>query len=169
MIARRTIIFSFQASSHRASCAFIINCLSTAELNPAQFFTLYSGQVQAGNVAMFGNEEEVTPFRCQTRNVQTPTGKLKAVLCARQYVKLPGLYDAVFRGATLGARNVGLVTTLSLSGASFDNVQTAQPALHGEHPMAPLGYIEILDAKGNVVGASPRRILSDPDRPRLHQ
>jgi len=45
------------------------------------------------------------------------------VLCARQYVKLPGLYDAVFRGATLGARNVGLVTTLSLSGASFDNVQ----------------------------------------------
>ena len=47
----------------------------------------------------------------------------KAVLCARQYVKLPGLYDAVFRGATLGARNVGVVTTLSLSGASFENVQ----------------------------------------------
>jgi len=103
---------------------FYHQLLSTAELNPAQFFTLYSGQVQAGNVAMFGNEEEVTPFRCQTRNVQTPTGKLKAVLCARQYVKLPGLYDAVFRGATLGARNVGLVTTLSLSGASFDNVQS---------------------------------------------
>lgn len=103
---------------------FYHQLLSTDELNPAQFFTLYSAQVQAGNVAGFGNEEEVTPFRCQTRNVQTQTGKLKAVLCARQYVKLPGLYDAVFRGATLGARNVGLVTTLSLSGASFDNVQT---------------------------------------------
>ncbi|TMA58426.1 MAG: trypsin-like peptidase domain-containing protein [Deltaproteobacteria bacterium] len=102
---------------------FYHQLISTAELNPAQFFTLYSAQVQAGNVAPFGNEEEVTPFRCQTRNVQTQTGKLKAVLCARQYVKLPGLYDAVFRAATLGARNVGLVTTLSLSGASFDNVQ----------------------------------------------
>jgi serine protease Do len=102
---------------------FYHQLISTAELNPAQFFTLYSAQVQAGNVAPFGNEEEVTPFRCQTRNVQTQTGKLKAVLCARQYVKLPGLHDAVFRGATLGARNVGLVTTLSLSGASFDNVQ----------------------------------------------
>ena len=45
------------------------------------------------------------------------------MLCARQYVKLPGLYDAVFRGATLGARNVGLVTTLSLSGVSFENIQ----------------------------------------------
>lgn len=103
---------------------FYHQLLSTDELNPAQFFTLYSGQFQAGNTAVFGNEEEVTRFRCQTRNVRTQTGKLKAVLCARQYVKLPGLYDAAFRVATLGARNVGLVTTLSLSGASFENVQT---------------------------------------------
>ena len=43
----------------------------TAELNPPQFFTLYSGQFQAGNAAPFGTEEEVTPFRCQTRNVRT--------------------------------------------------------------------------------------------------
>jgi len=103
---------------------FYHQLLSTGELNPAQFFTLYSGQFQAGNTAVFGNEEEVTRFRCQTRNVRTQGGKLKAVLCARQYVKLPGLYDAAFRVATLGARNVGLVTTLSLSGASFENVQT---------------------------------------------
>ena len=102
---------------------FYHQMLSTEELNPAQFFTLYSGQFQAGNTAVFGNEEEVTRFRCQTRNVMTQTGKLKAVLCARQYVKLPGLYDAAFRVAAIGARNVGLVSTLSLSGASFDNVQ----------------------------------------------
>jgi serine protease Do len=102
---------------------FYHQLLSTDELNPAQFFTLYSGQFQAGNTAVFGNEEEVTRFRCQTRNVQTASGKLKGVLCARQYVKLPGLYDAAFRVATLGARNVGLVTTLSLSGASFENIQ----------------------------------------------
>jgi len=102
---------------------FYHQLLSTAELYPPQFFTLYSAQVQAGNTAVFGNEEEVTPFRCQTRNVQTQTGKVKAVLCARQYVKLPGLYDAVFRAATLGARNVGLVSTLSLSGVSFENVE----------------------------------------------
>jgi serine protease Do len=102
---------------------FYHQLLSTAELYPPQFFNLYSAQVQAGNTAVFGNEEEVTPFRCQTRNVQTQTGKVKAVLCARQYVKLPGLYDAVFRAATLGARNVGLVSTLSLSGVSFENIE----------------------------------------------
>ena len=102
---------------------FFHQLLSTSELNPARFFTLYSGQFQGGNAAMFGNEEEVTPFRCQTRNVATAHGKLKGVLCARQYVKLPALYDAVFRAATLGSRNAGLVSTLSLSGVSFDNVQ----------------------------------------------
>ena len=103
---------------------FFHQLLSTEELNPLRFFTLYSGQFQAGNAAMFGNEEEVTPFRCQTRNVNAATGKLKAVLCARQYLKLPGLYDAVFKAGTIGARNAGLVSTLSLAGVSFDNVQT---------------------------------------------
>lgn len=102
---------------------FYHQLLSTAELNPSQFFTLYSGQFQAGNVALFGSEDEVTPFRCRTRIVENRTGKLKAVLCARQYVKLPGLYDAVLKAATLGARNLGLISTLSLSGASFDNIQ----------------------------------------------
>jgi len=103
---------------------FFHQLLSTEELHPLRFFTLYSGQFQAGNAAMFGNEEEVTPFRCETRNVSAATGKLKTVLCARQYLKLPGLYDAVFKAATLGSRNAGLVTTLSLSGVSFDNVQS---------------------------------------------
>jgi len=103
---------------------FVHRLLSTEELNPLRFFTLYAGQFQAGNAASFGTEEEVTPFRCQTRNVRTASGKLKGVLCARQYLKLPGLYDAVFRAATIGARNAGLISTISLSGVSFENVQT---------------------------------------------
>ncbi len=103
---------------------FFHQLVSTDELNPLRFFMLYSSQFQTSNAAVFGNEEEVTPFRCQTRNVNNATGKLKTVLCARQYLKLPGLYDAVFKAATLGSRNAGLVTTLSLSGVSFDNVQT---------------------------------------------
>ena len=102
---------------------FFHQLLSTGELNPLRFFTLYAGQFQAGNAANFGTQEEVTPFRCQTRNVKTASGKLKGVLCARQYLKLPGLYDAVFKAATIGARNAGLVSTLSLSGVSFDSIQ----------------------------------------------
>jgi len=103
---------------------FYHQLLTTEELYPSQFFNLYAAQVQAGNSAAFGSEEEVTSFRCRTRNVQTRRGnKIKAILCARQYVKLAGLYDAVFRAATLGASNAGLVSTLALSGVSFENVE----------------------------------------------
>ena len=56
----------------------------------------------------------------------------------------------VSKAATLGSRNAGLVTTLALSGASFDNIQTTHPALHGEHQMASLGYLEVLDARGHI-------------------
>jgi hypothetical protein len=102
---------------------FFHQFLSTDELDPVRFYSLYSGHFAAGKAGMAGNEEEVTPFRCHTRNLKNQTGKLRAALCARQYVKLPGLYDAVLKAAVLGARNTGLVTTLSLSGVSYDNVE----------------------------------------------
>lgn len=102
---------------------FFHQLLSTDELDPLRFYSLYSAHLQAGKAGMSGNEEEVTPFRCYTRNVKNQTGKVRAALCARQYVKLPGLYDAVLKAATLGSRNAGLVSTLSLSGVDYDNVQ----------------------------------------------
>ena len=102
---------------------FYHQLLATEELNPSRFFTLYSTHFQAGNEAQFGSEEEVTSFRCNSQNVKTAAGKLKAVLCARRYVKLPGLHDAVLKVAPLGGNNVGLVSALSLSGASFENIQ----------------------------------------------
>jgi S1-C subfamily serine protease len=103
---------------------FFHQFLSTDELDPVRFYSLYSAHLQAGKAGMAGNEEEVTSFRCHTRNVKNQTGKLRAALCARQYVKLPGLYDAVLKAATIGSRNAGLVSTLSLSGVDYDNIET---------------------------------------------
>ena len=103
---------------------FFHQFLSTDELDPIRFYALYATQFALGKAGMAGNEEEVTPFRCYTRNVGNQTGKLRAALCARQYVKLPGLYDSVLKVATVGSRNAGLVSTLSLSGVSFNNVET---------------------------------------------
>jgi hypothetical protein len=37
---------------------------------------------------------------------------------------MPGLYDAVLKVAVLGRNDAGLVSTLTLSGASFENIQT---------------------------------------------
>jgi serine protease Do len=103
---------------------FFHHLLSTEELDPLRFYSLYSAHLQAGKAGMAGNEEEVTRFRCHTRNVKNRTGKVRAALCARQYVKLPGLYDAVLKAATIGSRNAGLVTTLSLSGVDYANIET---------------------------------------------
>jgi S1-C subfamily serine protease len=102
---------------------FFHQFLSTDELDPIRFYSLYAAHLAAGKAGMPGNEEEVTPFRCYTRNVKNQTGKLRAALCARQYVKLPGLYDAVLKAATIGSTNAGLVSTLSLSGVAYGNVE----------------------------------------------
>jgi hypothetical protein len=98
--------------------------LSTVELDPIRFYSLFGAQFAAGALGMPGNEEEVTPFRCYTRNVRNQTGKVRAALCARQYLKLPGLYDAMLKVATLGSRNAGVVSTLALSGVDYNHIET---------------------------------------------
>ena len=42
--------------------------------------------------------------------------------CMRALRKMPGLYDAVLKVALLGRSNAGLISTLTLSGASFENI-----------------------------------------------
>ena len=48
---------------------------------------------------------------------------VKAVLCVRRYRKLEGLYDVVLKAAVLGETDLGLETTLVLSGVSFANAE----------------------------------------------
>jgi hypothetical protein len=115
--------YVFVSSQHSSGLVGLHHQLiSSGELNPLQFFALYSNSFQGG-AYMYGDEGEVTPFRCETRNVKNKSLKLRAALCVRQYVKLQDLYDAVLKVAILGSQDAGLVTTLTLSGASFENVQ----------------------------------------------
>ena len=46
---------------------------------------------------------------------------LRVVLCARAYKRLEGLYDFWMRAASIDSYDRGLLTTLSLTGVSFDN------------------------------------------------
>jgi hypothetical protein len=96
--------------------------ISTKTLNPLRFFSLYSGYFQRDNTPG-GEEEQVTSWRCGTRNVHNADTPMRAVLCLRRYRKLGALYDAVLKIAVLGHSNVGLVSTLTLSGVTFENVQ----------------------------------------------
>lgn len=94
---------------------------TTDELNRFRFYSLYSDDFRINDRWFPGNEEDVTSFLCENRTVRTEHLSLKVVFCARRYRKLPGLYDAVIKAATLGSRSVGLQTALILSGVSFEN------------------------------------------------
>jgi hypothetical protein len=96
--------------------------ITTSALGPSRFFSLYSGFYQRDDTP-FGREEHVTSWRCGTRNVRTHALPLRATLCLRAYRKLEGLYDGVVKVAVLGRRDSGLVSTLTLTGATFANIQ----------------------------------------------
>jgi hypothetical protein len=95
--------------------------VTTTALSAARFFALYTGILETDNTPS-GTEEHVTSWRCGTRNLRNTDTALRAILCLRRYRKLGELYDAVLKVAVLGQRDSGLVSTLTLSGASFENV-----------------------------------------------
>lgn len=97
--------------------------VTTTTLSTARFFSLYSTRFALADLDFGGDERYVTSFECQTRNVANGATRMRVLFCARAYRKLPGLYDAVVRAATLGSANTGVVTTLKLSGVSFPNAR----------------------------------------------
>ena len=96
--------------------------ISTKTLNTSRFFALYSSIFRSDN-APFGTEQFVTNWKCVTRNVRADTTRMRAVLCLRRYRKLGELYDGHLKVAVLGKRDVGLVSTLSMTGVTFENVK----------------------------------------------
>jgi hypothetical protein len=106
------------------SIHFQHSLISSAELNALQFFSLYQGLFKRcpwGLCGMGGGRERLGRFACTTDFVDHGHSTYKAVMCLRTYKQLPGLYDAVFKAASLNSNHVGLQTTLTLSGVSYEN------------------------------------------------
>jgi serine protease Do len=95
--------------------------ISTRTLNAARFFSLYTKSFINDN-SPSGTEEYVTSWKCRTRNVRNGDATMRAVLCLRRYRKLGTLYDGYLKLAMLGRSDVGLVTTLTMTGVTFENV-----------------------------------------------
>ncbi len=95
--------------------------LTSRELNTFRFFALYS-KVFARDDTPAGEREHVTRWKCRASTVDAGSGPLRTVLCVRAYRKLAGLYDAVLKTAPLGLRGDAIVSTLTLSGVTYDNI-----------------------------------------------
>lgn len=96
--------------------------LVSTGLNALRFAALYARHF-ADDHTLPGDEKHVTEWACTTRNVRTDAATMRAVLCLRRLRKLDGLYDATLKVAVLGARDTGLISTLTLSGASHANIE----------------------------------------------
>ncbi len=95
--------------------------ITTRTLNAPRFAALYSRLFGADN-APSGEEEYVTNWKCKTRNVQNDETAMRVALCLRRYRKLGELYDGLLKIAVLGRSDVGLISTLTMTGVTFDNV-----------------------------------------------
>lgn len=115
--------YLFVAGDHSSGVVEVEHTLlSTKTLGAVRFFSLYSS-IFGRDDTPFGSREHVTRWECSTRNVRNARLPMRAVLCLRRYRKLGELYDAVLKVAVLGRKDRGLVSTLTLSGVTFDNVE----------------------------------------------
>jgi serine protease Do len=95
--------------------------LTSQELVRRQFYNLYQSYFADNDGHFHAGKEDVTKFSCQTDFVEHDGLTMRAVLCLRSYKKLPGLYDAVLKVATLESERRGVLSTVELGGVSYDN------------------------------------------------
>ena len=96
---------------------------TTDELSPVRFFSMYQARFGDDVQWLGGGDEDLTEFRCRTRNVEQGGAIWRTVFCLRAYKRLAGLYDAVFKAAQLGRGNVGVMTRLTLSGVTAESAE----------------------------------------------
>lgn len=116
---------------HSGIIRFSHQLITSDEMNKFRFYDLYSDFFKKSS-RMFGNEEEVTRFKCKSDTIRQGPVTFKTAFCMRGYRKLKGLYDVVFKAATLGSKNSGLQTTLELSGVSFEKAVSLTRGYLGE-------------------------------------
>ncbi len=95
--------------------------LAARGLNRFQFYSAYQEQFNAGYPGMPASKEDVSKFSCHTDFVKSHGVRFKTALCLRANKRLPGLYDAVLKAATLNENHRGVLTTLTLAGVSAQN------------------------------------------------
>ena len=95
--------------------------ITTRLLNAPRFFALLS-TLYGSDDSPSGDDAYVTGWKCQSRNVRHDRTTMRASICMRRYRKLGELYDAVVKVAVLGRSNVGLLSTLSMTGVTHENV-----------------------------------------------
>ncbi len=112
----------YVSSSHRIRFLnFSHDYLASEKLVQQRFYNLYQRYFADDDVHFTADKEDVTKFSCQSGFVAHAGLTMRTVVCMRAYKKLPGLYDAVLKVATLDKDRRGVLSTVELGGVSYDN------------------------------------------------
>jgi hypothetical protein len=84
-------------------------------------------EVYANQTPFDGTEREVTSFRCHDANVRTDALTWRTRVCARRFRHMPDTWEAMLRAVAPGPTGAGVVTSLILSGVSFDLIDALAP------------------------------------------
>ncbi len=107
----------------------------------------------------FDGGRQQTPPQCREDDVQGDGLVLRAVLCLREYKKLPGLFDLALLVATLDASDMGVLGRFDGYGVSFENAQRL-----AAHYLAGFGVARVASARPAAQSAMPPSAL--PSAPR---
>jgi hypothetical protein len=86
-----------------------------------RFYAFLEDHFEKAHVRMRAQEQDVTGYACEGGLVEEDGFRAATAFCAREYKRLPGLYDTVLTATSLVSPSQALHTTLALSGMSFAN------------------------------------------------
>ena len=95
--------------------------LHSEQMNPVRFYNLMQEYFADPSTSLSGNKDDFTDFQCKTDFVEHNSLNFKTAFCVRRYKEFESLYDSILNAATVNESNRGLVTTLVLTGVSFEN------------------------------------------------
>ena len=114
-------------SLYSGTLKFTHTYISSEQLNRFRFYGLYQGHFQStipdDPEMWFDDEEELGSFSCLDDFVDQEFITMKVVICLRGYKKLPGLYDSVLKVATLDNNHMGIQSTVTLTGVTFEKAK----------------------------------------------
>jgi serine protease Do len=105
---------------HTGMVTFRHRILRSKELGPLRFAYLQETHFAPGRHGEAFDRKHHTRYACSDEVVALHGTRAKAVMCVRRYRLFEGLYDVMFKVATLGDSSLALQSELDMEGVSFE-------------------------------------------------
>lgn len=114
----------FVWSNHRTGYIDVAHShITSEEMDRFRFYNLYRALYVQSPSTNAAESRDVTNFATTSWNISLDGRPFRVLLCLRASLDFDGLYDGVLRMANLERENHGLMTTVTMSGFSFENIR----------------------------------------------